>query len=205
MLTDGYYGYKMDVWGLGCVMFEITSLFPLFPGNNEADQVHKIHNVLGTPAKSALKHFRRCTKSINLNFPCKQGTGIERLIPHASPECIDAISNSQAHPIEQMLVYDPDLRITARKAMKLPFFKPLHDQDERRYNRIEKDFNPRVPITQLPKNPDNPNSSKNLDDTTGTEQNNLSDYHVSHRSSKKGHKDISTSFLLTDRKSHKCF
>jgi hypothetical protein len=29
----------MDLWGAGCVMFEITALYPLFPGNNEVDQV----------------------------------------------------------------------------------------------------------------------------------------------------------------------
>jgi len=32
LLTDGYYGYKMDIWGAGCVFFEVLSLFPLFPG-----------------------------------------------------------------------------------------------------------------------------------------------------------------------------
>ena len=31
LLTDGYYGYKMDLWGFGCVLFEVISLFPLFP------------------------------------------------------------------------------------------------------------------------------------------------------------------------------
>ena len=45
LLTDGFYSYKMDLWGIGCVMFEITSLFPLFPGNDETDQIQKIHNV----------------------------------------------------------------------------------------------------------------------------------------------------------------
>ena len=35
LLTDGYYDYKMDIWGAGCIMFEILSLFPLFPGDNE--------------------------------------------------------------------------------------------------------------------------------------------------------------------------
>lgn len=39
LLTDGYYNYKMDMWGVGCVFFEIVSLFPLFPGTNELDQV----------------------------------------------------------------------------------------------------------------------------------------------------------------------
>ena len=37
LLTDGYYGYKMDLWGVGCVLFEVISLFPLFPGNDELD------------------------------------------------------------------------------------------------------------------------------------------------------------------------
>lgn len=49
LMTDGYYDYKMDIWGTGCVMFEIIALFPLFPGRNELDQVHKIHKILGTP------------------------------------------------------------------------------------------------------------------------------------------------------------
>jgi len=35
-----------------------------------------------------------------------------------------------------------------------------------------------------------------LDETTGTDQNNLSDYNISHRSSKKGYKGISNSSLL---------
>lgn len=37
LMTDGYYDYKMDIWGVGAVMFEIISLFPLFPGKNELD------------------------------------------------------------------------------------------------------------------------------------------------------------------------
>ena len=49
LLTDGYYNYKMDIWGLGCVFFEMLTLFPLFPGDNEIDQVNKIHNILGSP------------------------------------------------------------------------------------------------------------------------------------------------------------
>ncbi|KAJ1389385.1 kinase-like domain-containing protein, partial [Ochromonadaceae sp. CCMP2298] len=43
LLTDGYYGPEMDMWGAGCVMFEITSLYPLFPGSNEVDQISRIH------------------------------------------------------------------------------------------------------------------------------------------------------------------
>ena len=57
LMTDGHYGYKMDIWGVGCVFFEILSLFPLFPGDNELDQIHKIHNILGTPPQEILDAF----------------------------------------------------------------------------------------------------------------------------------------------------
>jgi len=57
-MTDGYYDYKMDLWGYGCILFEMITKCPLFPGKNEVDQVHKIHGVLGTPPSHVLEKFR---------------------------------------------------------------------------------------------------------------------------------------------------
>uniref|UniRef100_A0A8C6ZB70 mitogen-activated protein kinase n=1 Tax=Nothoprocta perdicaria TaxID=30464 RepID=A0A8C6ZB70_NOTPE len=59
LLTDGYYSYKMDMWSAGCVFYEITSLQPLFPGSNELDQISKIHDIVGTPAKQTLTKFKQ--------------------------------------------------------------------------------------------------------------------------------------------------
>lgn len=49
----------MDLWGVGCVFFEILTLCPLFPGSDELDQIHKIHNILGTPPQELLDEFQR--------------------------------------------------------------------------------------------------------------------------------------------------
>ncbi len=49
----------MDMWGVGCVMFEVLSLIPLFPGINELDQIQKIHNIMGTPPPEVLEKMRR--------------------------------------------------------------------------------------------------------------------------------------------------
>jgi renal tumor antigen len=68
LLTDGYYGYKMDIWGAGCVFFEVLSLFPLFPGNNELDQINKIHNIMGTPPQELLEHFQKHATHMEFNF-----------------------------------------------------------------------------------------------------------------------------------------
>lgn len=51
ILTKGFYNYKMDMWGVGCVLFEMATLFPLFTGDNEIDQMVKIQNILGPPLK----------------------------------------------------------------------------------------------------------------------------------------------------------
>ena len=69
LLTDGYYDFKMDLWGVGCVMFEIIGLFPLFPGQNEVDTVHKIHNILGSPDKKILDRFQKVASHMEFDFP----------------------------------------------------------------------------------------------------------------------------------------
>ena len=76
----------MDLWGVGCVLFEVLSLFPLFPGNNELDQVHKIHNIVGTPEEELLAKFQRFATHMEFDFPPQKGSGISKLVPHLSAE-----------------------------------------------------------------------------------------------------------------------
>lgn len=122
LLTDGFYGPEMDLWGAGCVMFEITSLYPLFPGSNEVDQISRIHKVLGTPSQDILEKFRsKGASNISFDFPPQKAIGIPQLIPHATPECIDLIV--------KLLKYDASERITAREAMRHPYFKESRDSE----------------------------------------------------------------------------
>jgi len=82
LLTDGYYTYKMDIWGIGCVMYEVLSLCPLFPGDDELDQINKIHDILGTPNQQILDYFRKHATHMEINFPPKKYRGFQHLIPH---------------------------------------------------------------------------------------------------------------------------
>jgi len=124
VLTDGYYNHKMDIWSIGCVMFEIMTLQPLFPGANEVDQVAKIHDVLGTPSQTTLDKLRKYkSRSLDFNFPYKRGSGLAKMIPFGSQDCRELIL--------QLLVYDPDDRMSARQAVRHPFFKELRDAEKR--------------------------------------------------------------------------
>jgi renal tumor antigen len=123
LLTDGFYNFKMDIFAAGCVWFEIVALFPLFPGQNEMDQIQKIHNVLGTPDPELLaRKFKRNASHMDFNFPEKRGTGIERLVPHADPGLVEVM--------KKLIRYDPDERILARQALKDSYFRELRDAEK---------------------------------------------------------------------------
>lgn len=89
---------------------------------------------------------------MDFNFPHKIGTGIKSLIPHASPECLDIIT--------QLLIYDPDKRISARKALMHPFFIDIRETDK-----------PLKKTQPTVKQSGSPNSkSKILDESVGSEK-----------------------------------
>jgi renal tumor antigen len=109
-MTDGYYNEKMDIWGFGCVLFELITKYPLFPGKDELDQVHRIHHILGTPAPELLDKFRHLSSHMEINFPQKKGTGLERLLPNIPFDAKDLL--------KRLLEYDASLRISAQDALK---------------------------------------------------------------------------------------
>ncbi|KAL7549181.1 hypothetical protein ACHAWF_017136 [Thalassiosira exigua] len=119
LLTCGMYGPEMDVWGAGCILFELTTLYPLFPGSDEADQIHRIHRVLGTPKASIISKFRKHASSqANFAFPKQEGIGLSKLLPDVADNCLDLLKQSVA--------YDTSDRITSKRAAKHPYFVGDH-------------------------------------------------------------------------------
>lgn len=112
ILSSGYYGPKMDIWALGCCFYEMLTLCPLFPGDNEIDQLHKIHKIMGSPSPSLLAKFRQ--RSIYTEFPKKKSLGFHNFLPMLSNYGIDVLN--------KMLVYHPDTRISVYKLMDHIYF-----------------------------------------------------------------------------------
>ncbi|KAK2950075.1 putative MAPK/MAK/MRK overlapping kinase [Blattamonas nauphoetae] len=139
LLTDGIYNYKMDVWGAGCVWFEILMLYPLFPGRDEVDQIHRIHKVLGTPSPTFLAKLKK-SAHMNFDFPEEKGSGLKKLLKGAPEDLVDVM--------EKMLEYDADKRFNARACLRHPFFRDLYDADRRSASRSSTAATP-VPHTPL--------------------------------------------------------
>ncbi|XP_029453145.1 dual specificity tyrosine-phosphorylation-regulated kinase 4 isoform X3 [Rhinatrema bivittatum] len=56
----GYpYGLAIDMWSLGCIMAELYTGFPLFPGENEVEQLACIMEVLGLPPSNFIQAASR--------------------------------------------------------------------------------------------------------------------------------------------------
>ena len=54
---------------------------------------------------------------MDFNFPSKTGSGISPMLKHGSKGCVDLIT--------QLCTYDPDARISAKQALKHPYFKDV--------------------------------------------------------------------------------
>ena len=122
LLTDGYYNYKMDIWGLGCVFFELLTLVPLFPGDDEIDQVNKINYILGSPPDDLYQKFvKNSAHRDQFCFENQKGTGLNKYLGHINPKIVDLIN--------KMLAYDPDERLTAKQCLNHECFRDLLEQD----------------------------------------------------------------------------
>ena len=122
LLTDGYYNYKMDIWGLGCVFFELLTLVPLFSGDDEIDQVNKINYVLGSPPDDLYEKFvKNSAHRDQFSFENQKGIGLNKYLAHVNPKIVDLIT--------KMLAYDPDKRLTAKQCLNHECFKDLLEQD----------------------------------------------------------------------------
>lgn len=83
--------------------------------------ISRIHKVFGTPSKEVLAKFSgKGGSHISLDFPVGQvGQGIAHLLTHAPPDAVDLMV--------KLLKYDASERITAREAIRHPFFKEIRE------------------------------------------------------------------------------
>lgn len=53
------YGTEIDVWSAGCIMVELLTLEPIFPGDSSQEQLIEIIKILGTPPQRYLDIYQK--------------------------------------------------------------------------------------------------------------------------------------------------
>ncbi|KAL1524046.1 hypothetical protein AB1Y20_018960 [Prymnesium parvum] len=114
LLRAPHYSAPIDMWAIGAILAELFTLRPLFPGTSESDEIYKITSILGTPSANTWKQGLALAQHMNFKFPQFVTAPLSQLIPSASPEAIDLIT--------ELLRWDPAKRPTAMQALQHPFF-----------------------------------------------------------------------------------
>uniref|UniRef100_A0A0A9ZJS4 dual-specificity kinase n=1 Tax=Lygus hesperus TaxID=30085 RepID=A0A0A9ZJS4_LYGHE len=123
------YGTPIDMWSLGCILAELYTGYPLFPGENEAEQLACIMEVLGVPPEDVLMKASRKRlffdskgnpRSITNSKGRKRKPGSKYLA--MAIRCNDKLF---VDFVSQCLVWDPTKRLTPEKALRHDWLKGL--------------------------------------------------------------------------------
>ncbi|CAL4068469.1 unnamed protein product [Meganyctiphanes norvegica] len=115
LLRSTTYSSPIDIWAVGAIMAEIYTFRPLFPGSSEIDQIFKICSVMGTPDKREWPEAYTLAQQMNFKFPQFSATPLATLIPSASKDSIQIMTD--------MMRWNPSKRPTAQQCLRYPFFK----------------------------------------------------------------------------------
>lgn len=122
LLRLGNYGYPSDMWALGAVMAEVICLGePLFPGEDERDQLVRVVALRGHPAVVGWQRGDRAMKNRHIRLPMTTPSSLRSAIPNATLPMLQVISD--------LLEMDPAKRPTAEEALTYPLFV-IHPEKE---------------------------------------------------------------------------
>lgn len=113
LLGGKQYSTGVDMWSIGAIFAELVNRKPIFPGDLEIDEIFKIFRVLGTPTQELWPDVKYLP-DFKSSFPQWSRQDMRKVVPSLDPEGVDLLEN--------LLVYDPAGRISAKRALQHPYF-----------------------------------------------------------------------------------
>ena len=124
LLTGGVYGPEVDFWAIGCIMGELVDGNPLFPGENEVDQLDCIQKVLGNFGQEQINLF--------YSNPIFEGKVLGKFYRCETLEgrYFGKLNHLGINFLKGLLEFDVKKRLNAHSVFKHPYFKELVEKDK---------------------------------------------------------------------------
>lgn len=111
------YSTPVDLWSVGCVFGEMAKGRPLFPGTSDHDQLMRIFKALGTPTETSWPSMKDLPE-YKSDWPVYDAKDVAELVDDKLPE-------KGKHLLLSMLQFEPASRVSAKEAMRHPYFDDL--------------------------------------------------------------------------------
>ncbi|XP_032376271.1 cyclin-dependent kinase 16 isoform X5 [Etheostoma spectabile] len=120
LLGTTEYSTPIDMWGVGCIFYEMITGRPLFPGSTVEDELHLIFRILGTPTEETWPGITTSEEFKTYNFPQYHA---EPLVNHAP-----RIDNDGHNLLSMLLQFEAKRRVSAEDALRHSYFKCFGEQ-----------------------------------------------------------------------------
>lgn len=114
------YGFGVDTWGVGCIIAQLFSKKPLFPGDSEIDQIFKIFKILGTP-NTEMGNYLTLLPNFKQTFP-NWGKNEKEL------KFLKDEDEGLFDLVIKLLHYNPSERLTLKDALLHPYFNFCNEE-----------------------------------------------------------------------------
>ena len=124
LLSGGIYGPEVDYWAIGCIMGELADGNPMFPGENEVDQLDCIIKILGNlPEELVNMYYENPIYNEKELLKVKKFETLEkRYLGILSPTAIDFMKG--------LLQLDPNKRLNDDTVFKHKYFSIFMKDNE---------------------------------------------------------------------------
>ena len=123
ILSPDSYGKPVDIWSIGCILAELLGRQPLFPADNNLDELQKIISVLGSPSDNDLDFITdQKIKTFVSRLAKRTKQSFNLMFSNANPVALDLLG--------KMLTFSPKKRYTVEQCISHPYFEGLHDPEQ---------------------------------------------------------------------------